>query len=157
MTLQEAVGNAVRQLANVSRSEVFATKEGTSFAFLTPVGLCLIGITRWKEGSDYVDIRWRVLIGEITPSFNLMTLLKRNHLFPDTPYGLVSLGGKQILSITDTYRFLLSWGSEEIQNIMVGRFGGAFAIPLAPPGVRPISDAFFSEVMQQYGLSKLLG
>jgi len=157
MTLQEAVRNAVSQLASVSQSDVFTTKEGTSFAFLTPTGLCLIGITRWKEGSDYVDIRWRVFIGEISSSFDFRTAMGENHRCPDTPYGVTLLNGKDILTITDTYRFLLSWGPEEIQNIIKVRFGGGLATPVALPGVEPVSEEFFVHAMRKHGVSELLG
>ena len=157
MTLQDTIRNAVHQLVEISESDVFTSKDGTAFAFPTHTGLCLIGITHWKEGGDYVDIRWRVLIGEVSSSFDFRTAMGENHRCPDTPYGITLLNGKDVLTITDTYRFLLSWGLEEIQNIIKVRFGGGLATPVALPGAKPISEEFFVDAVRKYGLRGLLG
>ena len=157
MTLKEAIRNGVHQIADIAQSTVLETDDGADFAFLTPSGLCLIGVTHWKQDSYYIDIRWRVLIGEITSSFDFRVAMQANHSYPETPYGMTVLDGKEILTITDTYRFLVSWGPEEIQNIVVSRFGGAFSVPLALPGVNSLPSEFFSNVLQKYDLNRLLG
>jgi hypothetical protein len=51
---------------------------------------------------------------------------------------------------------LVSWGAEEIKEVIILRFGGAFATPLALPGIKPLSEQFFQQMLQNYGFDRLL-
>jgi len=64
---------------------------------------------------------------------------------------------KEILTITNTYRFLRSWGDEVIKQTIVRRFGGLFfGDPLAPKGVQALPDKFYGNLLRQFGYGQLL-
>jgi hypothetical protein len=130
--------------------------EGDAFAFPTPFGLCLVGLSRWSRDYHYIDIRWRVLIGEMSHSFDPRSALKANHGCPEVPYGIASLDEKDILTITDTLRVFELWGAEEIGEIVRLRFGGALAVPFVLPGVTPASVDQCMAWLSKHGFKKLL-
>ena len=144
-------------MAKEKAVRVSETEAQPACAFITDAGLCVMGITRTDEEMGYFDIRWRVFIGEITQSIDFKTLMQANHHAPDTVYGCVVLCGKEILTLTDTYRFVFSLGPETIRRGMFVRFGGAFAEPFLNHGTTPIRPEFFEEVLRKYSLSRLLG
>ncbi len=79
-----------------------------------------------------------------------------NHANPETPYGIIVVGGKEILTIADTHRFLLSWSTDRIQQTIKIRFGGAFTTPLYLKGVIPVHDEFLLDVLNKVGFDRLL-
>lgn len=156
ITIEEAVEAGVLEIAKAARTSVLRNKEKTAYGFFTPAGYCLIGYITKRIDNGYFDLRWRVFIGEVTPSFSYEQALKINHGYPETPYGIEDLSGHQLLTITDNYRFLVSWGVEEIQEIVKARFGGAFTAPFALPGIKPLSEQFFQQALQDHGFDRFL-
>lgn len=156
MTQLDALKKAVHTIASAADSPVASNEAGTVFAFPTPQGLCLIGVTALSKEEGYVDIRLRVFIGVVTAGFSAQQALHLNHTFPDTPYGVAELGEHEVLTITDTYRFLTSWSPEKTESIVRVRFGGAFLAPLALPGIAPIPDDLTAALLSE-GFDRLLG
>jgi len=157
ISIEEAVRIQIHKIASVFSTSVTEKKDGTAFGFFAPLGLCLIGYTEWYVDDGSFDLRWRVFLGEVTPSLDPYSILKENHRLPDTPFGIVLLNQRLVLTMTDNYRFLVSWGPERIQRVMDLRFGcGAFAYEFIVPGIEPLSEQFFQQALQNYGFDALL-
>jgi hypothetical protein len=157
MTVREAVGGGIRDIVEIGRFTLLWTDEDTGFAFMTERGLCLLGVSDWEEQEGYVDIRWRVLMGEVTETFDVMSAMKANNKYSETPYGIAVLQGKTVLTITDTYRFLISWGPARIKKLIYLRFGGSFLTKFVPEGLRSMPQSWHKELLDSIGFGPLLG
>ena len=156
MTVMDAIKNGVNELAKVFNSPVAENEDGTAFAFMTPQGLSLIGVSQWYADDGYIGIRWRILIGQITPGFDYREAMKINHAYPESPYGVFIVDGKEILTNVVTYRFLLSWGLDSIERTIKIRFGGALSVHLALKGILPIHSEFLVNILEKEGFDRLL-
>ncbi|MCW5896350.1 MAG: hypothetical protein KIT50_12180 [Bacteroidetes bacterium] len=156
-TINEVFRSAVYQLANINKSAVFEDSDGKGYAFLTPMGLCVLGVVDLDTQYGYVDIRQRVLMGELTPSFDLKKALRENHQFPEWTYGIGLIDGQtEVVSFTGTYRFIFALGLQSIQEGILIRFGETFAVPLLREGLKPIPGSVFTGQLKKYGANKLL-
>ncbi len=157
MTLYELIEESVFSISKKLNCPFTGLEPEKGFILYTNYGLCLIGYSDTYAEERYFDVRWRIYLGEATDSFNMKKALQANHKFPDSPYGLVTLEGRDIISNTDTYRFLFEWSGDKIHNIILARFGSAFIPPLMPSGVQKLSDDFYRGLVQKYGFNGLLG
>lgn len=157
MTLYELIKDSTLDISKKLNCPFIEVEEDKGFILYTSYGLCLIGYSDTYADEKYFDIRWRVYLGEVSNSFDLKSILKTNHRLPTTPYGLVTLEDKEIITITDTYRFLFEWDGDKIYNIIQARFGTAFIPPLTPSGIQKLSDDFYKEIVQKHKFYNLLG
>ena len=156
-TIQKAFLTGIETIAGIIDTKVIRYDDPNYYSFLIPGGLCIMGIHQIGSKKDYVDIRWRVLIGEVTPEFDINNALVSNFEMPETCYSIFKLDGKKILVMTDIYRFLISWGAQEIVSIMKLRFGGAFSFPFAPPTISALSGDLIETILTKYQPKRLLG
>ena len=154
---RKAFLTGVETIAGILNTEVIKYNDPNYSSFVIPGGLCIMGIHQIGSKKDYVDIRWRVLIGEIAPEFDVNWALEANFGMPETCYSIFKCEDKTILVMTDIYRFLISWGAQEIINIMKLRFGGAFSIPFAQPTISALSGDLIETILTKYQPKSLLG
>lgn len=160
MKLLDTIKNGVYALATIGKYNVYNNQTNTMYAFITELGLCLVGLYQIgnAEGSiDYFDLRCRFYLGEIDNNFNPMQALKINHDTNDAKYGFTIIQNRPILTASDQYRFLISWGDKEIKNTIKARFGGYLVTPLLMiPGIIPLNSKFYINNLNSIGIDNLL-
>lgn len=126
-------------------------------SFTIPGLFCIMGINKIGSMNDYFDIRWRVFLSSLSTGNDIRIFLKNNFNQPETCYSIFEYQSDSILVLTDSYRFLSSWGYEEIIDIMKIRFGGAFSYPLTPPNMQGLSEEKVISILSNNNLKELLG
>jgi hypothetical protein len=159
MSIKETVKNSVFGLAEIGEYNVLINNTQTMYAFMTEIGLCLVGIHQIGGESEYFDLRCRFLLGIINEKFNPIQSLKINYDTNDAKYGLAIIDRIPILTATDEYRFLTSWGDNNIKNYTKSRFGGYLLPPffLKMEGCKTLDFKFYKKALQDVGIDKLLG
>lgn len=155
-TIEDIFARGVQQIADELQVSVLQANNKRGCAFITSSGLCVMGIIWVDPELASADIRWRVFIGELTPSFDFLGPMRANHDNPDTPYGIVTIDGKSILTISDTFTFAFSLGLETIQRGIFLRWGGAFDAPFLTKGTLPLSQDFVSALLKNKSIPALL-
>ncbi|NOZ07436.1 MAG: hypothetical protein GXO91_01005 [FCB group bacterium] len=156
--IQSTFKTGVDSLAGIFNSKIIQNSDPDYTAFVIPTGgLCLMGLHQIGSKGDYVDIRWRVLIGEVTTEFDCDKILEANFEMPETCYSIFNFNDKKILAITDIYRFLIAWGMDDIVDIMKIRFGSVFSVPLSLPSISTLSGDLIEKILFKYKPKQLLG
>ena len=161
MKLKETIRKGIWALADIGKYNVYNNQTNSMFAFMTELGLCLVGLYQIGDdhnGSiDYFDLRCRFFLGELNNEFNLYLPLKINHETNDAKYGLYLFNNKAILTATDSYRFLTSWGENEIVNAIKMRYGSYLITRfLIIPGLNQQSNEFYFNGLKSIGIDNLL-
>jgi len=160
MRVLAAMKEGFGEIANLcSKSSVFGNDSPIAVAFVSTIDcLCLLGIAKVSETSQYVDLRARTFVGEVPPGFDYRKGLMENHnLASDAHLGICIYESVEILTLTDNYRYSMLWEPEEIRDIMKLRHVPQFAqLSYKLWGLKPIPNDFFLEMLKKEGFMTLL-